>query len=428
MKLIQIILVGLYVLLLDISYVHFISPEYGYMGFVFRGPPTAGMIAYSMFFILLPVLFTKNDLQKPSELVFWILYFIVYIPVAWVPNYLFSDIQPKFIYTNTMLFLCLLIIGNVNRLPALKFTPAHMKMGLLKVVFIVSLLIFFLYTFMVSGGISLKPPIDAEDIYDKRMISRVKLTPAGGYIIQWLAKVWNPLIVAFGLCRKKFSYVFLGLALQYLLYTTNGLKSTLLSTFLLIMVFIASHDKGRNFAIYFCLSLCSLLGISILLDFILDQAYLSNLFARRMIITPGLLTTYYIDFFSTHPKALLSYNILERFIDPVYDRSPPYIIGTEYFGRPQMAANANMFADAFANFGYIGLFMYTGILSVLLWIYDSLTEDVKWRRFGIILFVIPAWCLADTSLTTTFVTGGMVFTFLIMYALPGADTQKGVNK
>lgn len=161
---------------------------------------------------------------------------------------------------------------------------------------------FFLYTFMVSGGISLKPPIDAEDIYDKRMISRVKLTPAGGYIIQWLAKVWNPLIVAFGLCRKKYSYVFLGLALQYLLYTTNGLKSTLLSTFLLIMVFIASHDKGRNFAIYFCLSLCSLLGISILLDFILDQAYLSNLFARRMIITPGLLTTYYIDFFQPIQK------------------------------------------------------------------------------------------------------------------------------
>ncbi|MFD9628588.1 hypothetical protein [Peribacillus muralis] len=428
MKLIQIGLVGLYVWLLDVSYVHFISPEYGYMGFVYRGAPSAGMIAISMFFILLPVLFTKKDLQKPSELVFWILYFIVYIPVVWVPNYLFSDMQPNFMYTNALMFFCLLLIGNVNRLPALKLRPAHVNKGLLKVVFIVSLLIFFLYTFRVSGGISLKPPIDAEDIYDKRMISRVKLTPAGGYIIQWLAKVWNPLIVTIGLCQKKYSYVFIGLALQYLLYTTNGLKSTLLSTFLLILVFIASHDKGRNFAIYFCLSLCSLLGISVVLDFILDQAYLSNLFARRMIITPGLLTTYYIDFFSTHPKALLSYNILERFIDPVYDRSPPYIIGTEYFGRQQMAANANMFADAFANFGYIGFFMYTGVLSVLLWIYDSLTEDVKWRRFGTILFVIPAWCLADTSLTTAFVTGGMVFTFLIMYALPGADSQKGVNK
>lgn len=130
---------------------------------------------------------------------------------------------------------------------------------------------------------------------------------------------------------------------------------------------------------------------------------------------------------STHPKALLSYSIFEKFIDPVYDKSPPYIIGTEYFGRPEMATNANMFADAFANFGYIGFLIYTVILAAILWLYDSLTQNEKWQGVGIILFVVPAWCLADTALTTTFVTGGMVFTFVIMYLMLGSDSQKEIT-
>ncbi|MFF2500156.1 hypothetical protein [Peribacillus sp. NPDC058075] len=427
MKQIQLGLVGVYVWLLDISYVYFISPEFAYMGYIYRQHPSAVMIVISMFFIILPAIFIKKELDKPSELVFWILYFIVYIPVVWVPNYLFT-LQPDFIYTNVLLFFCLLTIGNVNRLPAMKISPPNVNPGLLKIIFVITLLIFFLYIFKVSGGISLKPPINSEDIYDKRMTFRTKLTPLAGYIIQWLAKVCNPLIVTIGLCKKKYTYVVIGLGLQYLLYTVNGLKSTLLSTGLLIIVFIAFRKKGRDFSILFCISLCSLLGISIFLDFILDQAYFSNLFARRMIITPGLLTSYYVDFFSTHPKALLSYSILEKFIDPVYDKSPPYIIGTEYFGRPEMAANANMFADAFANFGYIGFLVYTVILAAILWFYDSLTQNEKWKGVGIILFVVPAWCLADTALTTTFVTGGMFFTFVIMYLLLGSDLQKGDNR
>ncbi|MGE7762635.1 hypothetical protein [Peribacillus sp. NPDC097895] len=428
MKLIQMGLVVIYVWLLDISYVHFITPEYYYMGYIYRQPPSEEMVATSMFFILLPVVFAKKDLDKPSELVFWILYFIVYIPVVWVPNYLFVTIQPDFIFTNVLLFLCLLIIGNVNRLPARKFTPVNVNLGLLKIIFVITLLIFFLYIFKVSGGISLKPPIDSEDIYNKRMGFRTKLTPLAGYIIQWLAKVWNPLIIAFGLCKKKYIYVVIGLSLQYLLYTVNGLKSTLLSTGILIIVFISFQRKGRNFAIFFCLSLCSVLGISILLDYILEQDFLSNLFARRVVITPGLLTAYYVDFFSNNPKALLSYSIFEKFIDPVYDQTPPFIIGTEYFGRPDMAANANMFADAFSNFGYIGILIYTVILAAILWLYDSLTENEKWHSIGTILFVIPAWCLADTALTTTFVTNGMGFACVIMYLLLGTDLQKGDNR
>ncbi|MFE4704932.1 hypothetical protein [Peribacillus simplex] len=427
MKLILMGLVGIYVWLLHISYVYFISPEYAYMGFIYRQNPSAVMIVISMFFIILPAIFIKKDLDKPSELVFWILYFIVYIPVVWVPNYLFT-LKPDYIYTNVLLFFCLLIIGNVNRLPAMKVNPPSVNIGLLKVIFVITLFIFFLYIFKVSGGISLKPPINSEDIYDKRLTFRTKLTPLAGYIIQWLAKVCNPFIVTIGLCKKKYTYVFIGLALQYLLYTVNGLKSTLLSTGLLIVVFIAFRKKGRDFSIRFCVSLCMLLGISIILDVILGQAYLSNLFARRMIVTPGLLTAYYVDFFSTHPKALLSYSIFEKFIDPVYDKSPPYIIGTEYFGRPEMAANANMFADAFANFGYIGFLIYTVILAAILWLYDSLTQNEKWQGVGIILFVVPAWCLADTALTTTFVTGGMVFTFVIMYLMLGSDSQKGDNR
>lgn len=142
MKLILLGLVGIYVWLLDISYVYFISPEYAYMGYIYRQHSSAVMIVISMFFIILPAIFIKKELDKPSELVFWILYFIVYIPVVWVPNYLFT-LQPDFIYTNVLLFFCLLIIGNVNRLPAMKFTPPNVNLGLLKIIFVITLLIFF---------------------------------------------------------------------------------------------------------------------------------------------------------------------------------------------------------------------------------------------------------------------------------------------
>jgi hypothetical protein len=268
--------------------------------------------------------------------------------------------------------------------------------------------------------------VSFNDVYDVRAAYVDALADAAGltaYAVSWQGYVINPLLIGYGLVRSKLWMIAAGVAGQVMIYSITGSKSVFLSGVFLVALWIALRQNGKYFGLVTVFGLSAVVAVCTVVDWQTGGITLTSLFVRRVIITPGLLTGYYFDFFSHNPKLLLSHSVFRFFLDYPYDLSPTHLIGYVYFGSAAMGANANLWADAFANFGYIGLFIFTCILAAFLWLFDSVSSHIDLRFAGMVLG-IPAFALANSALLTSFLTHGIALAFLLTYLFPRTSVQQ----
>jgi energy-converting hydrogenase Eha subunit A len=137
----------------------------------------------------------------------------------------------------------------------------------------------------------------------------------------------------------------------------------------------------------------------------------------RMTALPGLLTGYYYEFFSSHPHAQLGHSIFKSLVDYPYAVQPPYLIASTYFHNAAMESNANLWADAYANFGYVGIIVFSLLLAFALWLYDSMAFG-RDKRLAALVIGLPAFALANTGLLTALLTNGIGLVMLLVYLMP----------
>ena len=180
--------------------------------------------------------------------------------------------------------------------------------------------------------------------------------------IGWQAWVINPLVMAVGLRSHCLSWVLVGAGGQFAIYSITAFRSMLFSAGLLLFLLWASRSP-KAFG-----TRLSLLWTAIFAGTGAALSYGYGLMAEalvgvRMTALPGLLTGYYYEFFSVHPQAHLGHSILKALTDYPYAVEPPYLIGALYFRSASNDANANLWADAYANFGYAGIICFTLLLA-----------------------------------------------------------------
>jgi hypothetical protein len=87
-----------------------------------------------------------------------------------------------------------------------------------------------------------------------------------------------------------------------------------------------------------------------------------------------------------------------------------------------MDANANIWADAMANFGLLGIIPFTIAFGVLLWILDS----VAWGRDLLVIGPIVGYAglyLANAALFTQILTGGIALIVALVAMMPKIQTS-----
>ena len=141
-----------------------------------------------------------------------------------------------------------------------------------------------------------------------------------------------------------------------------------------------------------------------------------TLFVTRLIVIPGQLTAYYLEYFSSHATYLLSHSFLSWLFEAPYNITPPYLIGRVY---PQAGvdANANIWADAMANFGIAGVIPITIALGVLLWVLDSVASGRDLRVIGPVVGLAGLY-LANGALFTQILTGGVALIVGLSVLMP----------
>jgi hypothetical protein len=230
--------------------------------------------------------------------------------------------------------------------------------------------------------------------------------PAAGYIVSWAGNVVFPLLIAWGLARGRPVPVILGAAGALFIYATGGFKSVLFSIALVPAIHMLIRLTRRWFGPALAWGGAGVVFGSVLATILTGSIWPLALFVTRLIAVPGQMAAYYVDFFSLHPTYSLSRSFLASFNRPPYDVEAPSLIGAIYLGDAGINANANLWADAMANYGLLGIVPFTLVLGIVLWVLDSAGARRDVLVIGPTLGLIGI-TLGNSGVFTTIMTLGL---------------------
>ena len=411
----------IYVLALHVVYVGVVVPAYGYTGLTDAGADVVSWVVVSLI-ALYPLLFLPVRLTRPSEVVIWLLFLVGYVPTTLMPLYILGpDVGP------VLPLEILVAIGfggmlAMERLPrrALRWRGlSEIGFTRLALVSAIGSLAFLLVFF----GIPTQIP-DFASVYDARAdFGAIQATvPGAGYVVAWAGNVIFPLALAIGLVRRRIPVVILGAGGELLIYSLQGSKAVLFAIVLVPLLAIAVRWGRNRFGVWLAWASVATVGASVVATAVTGSLWPVALTVVRLVALPGQLASYYYDFFTSHEPYLLSHSIFRAFTDSPYASDPPFLIGGLYL-HSVVDANANIWADAMANFGLPGIIAFSAILGGILWLLDSFAEGKEFVLVAAMVSV-AAFTLANGALLTAILTNGIGLAIVLVALMPARQPSR----
>ena len=413
-KLVLAIVVCAFATLLHILYVDYISGPFSYIGYRFFAR-NIGIWPFGFAVTLIPVAFMPDSFERPSSYLVWIQYMISVVPFG-VLSYSVVRLEPEIIlFANFILVLafCSSLWGTRARLlniPPLAI-PRPLKYW---TIFIISIIMMLVTIREFGFKIQIVSLLDVYEIRDQFKAQAESGSRLSTYMISWQGNVMYPML--FGLALARRNLVLLGLALfgEVIIFSITGFKSMAFSMVLVAAVVLLLRKKeyapffmaGGSFVI---------LSISWILFEFYDYNLFGYVFARRLFVVPGILGSYYMDYFLSHPKLMLSHGMFSMFFEGGAE-SPASIIGKNYFRFASPNSNAGIWADAYANFGIIGLFVYAQIFALCLRLFDGVGQMVD-SRLSFAAICVVGFSMTNSALTTSMLTHGGLFAVAMLILL-----------
>ena len=258
-----------------------------------------------------------------------------------------------------------------------------------------------------------------DDIYDVRADYASEVGTGGmlGYLLTGQAYVVNPLILARGLYQRRPFSVLLAFAGQFLLYSSTGFKAVLFSFVAVLGMALLFRRRSAPRASRFLLAPLGIMIVSAIADELQGGITWTSVFTRRFMLTPGLLSSVYVEYFTTHPVAGYGYSFLRWWVDYPYDLPPPRRISDFLVPGTTGYANANLFADGFANFGWIGIAVAAVALMVWTRFLDRAARGLPMRVTAMAV-VMPSIMLSNTSIFTAMLSHGLLIGTVLLALAP----------
>ena len=409
-----------YVAAFVLVYKWVIVPVWGYEGFRYNTTPAHAVTAWVL--AVLPSLWMPIKLTRPSQVVYWLLYILVLVPVCLVPIYSLDDQSRGPLILAACLVGVFGLAGLVYCVPLLPLRRLYLESYELSVV--LALLSIGCFSLMLASFGFHFHFISFEDTYTVRAQFKDTLNQVSSlvaYAINWQAWVINPFVMAIGLRSRRPSWVLAGAAGQFAIYSIGAFRSIFFSAAFLFYLLWVTRST-RTFGIRLAGTWVAIFTGAGALQFFGYGLIPEQLVGERMTALPGLLTGYYYEFFSSHPLVHLGHSIFRSFVTYPYALEPPSLIGYSYFHNASENANANVWADAYANFGYPGIIGFTLLLAIVLWLYDSVAANCD-IRLAVLVFAMPAFALTNVGLLTSVLTNGMGLAMLLVYLAPSTTDE-----
>jgi hypothetical protein len=258
--------------------------------------------------------------------------------------------------------------------------------------------------------------LNLSSIYEIRDQFTQNKNPFLGYLVIWQGNIINPLLFYLAIRRKNYLYVILIFFVQGYLFSVTGIKIFAFSLFFAYLI----AQFARHLKVAVPIALMVGLVLSCLLYWYQGNVWPISLFVRRTLFTPGQLTFEYFDFFSQNPYIYLSDSVLKNFLSYPYLLPPPLLIGIRYYDG--QSANVGIMGNSYMHFGVAGIFIFLGLLSLLLVLFDKFASGQSANRPALYALVAtPIISLINSGLFTVLLTHGLLLSFLLAVLMPSRE-------
>lgn len=415
----------LYVGLFDFFYIFWLSETFDYLGFEYHSLETEYWV-YIHFLALLPVLWIKDDLKRPSLLMYWLLYILTYIPAVILPFFIQLNQPNDLIYLPLTLAIGMFIIGLSYIVPIIRIESFIVRSSEVNSVLLIMSLVFLAYTtFVFKDNLRL---VGLNEIYDLREESDEVTKGNGliGYVTMILSYCLLPILMIRGLIDSKPLYFLFGIGGQLILFMTAGSKVNLFSALIVIGIYYLLRKHTAHIGQRLLLALSSTLGVLVLVSEFASEriqdfvSIVSSVLFMRTMSMGGMLMSQYYYFFQSHPTTNYSHvNIVNRFVEYPYGDVPiGRVIGHYYSGNELLNANANMWVtDGVGAMGLKGILLISLFCALVFWVFDALAAKHS-PLFSALCVVIITLAFLNTSIFTTLLSGGLIVMMVILNIYP----------
>ncbi|MBI2515864.1 MAG: hypothetical protein HYV95_03005 [Opitutae bacterium] len=418
----------------QLVYALHVSPRYDYMGFHYYGLGLVRGLAV-VFWLAVPVLFLMpGGISRPSHLGLWVLFLGAYFPGCLIPA--LSWKAGSGVPTATAMVLAVGLLSLVLtlrmklpplqipqfRLPRWKFTAIALIVGLLPAMLL----------FKATGSFEL----DFGGHYDRRMAAReiTRMWPQLAYASEWLGSFFVPFLAGLAVRQRSVSLAAAAGFGVVVLFAFDGTKS---SVFLLVAAAAVAwsvHHPSWLQPQRLMQMFLAFVAVALIEPLWFDKIYLIDYVLRRIVIIPGLVAGFYVDFFSQNPLLFMSDVSGFQFLAAhPYGIHHSFLIGERYLGDPELNANCGLWPTAYAELHLPGVILFSVVAGLGLRFFDQL-----WLRRGdtmqFVAAAVTALIWVEIPLHSSLTSAGVAFWFVLpMIVLkrtcsPGPEHSAGYRR
>jgi len=289
-----------------------------------------------------------------------LVYIIIFIPLCSIYTIMDGDIYFLLI-CSLSISICYLIFGRQKYL-----SSNSEKTNFDKFIFLVfsSALLINLVIMVVNGDIVLNF-VSFNDVYRLRSAAAHGEAPIASRWTTIIAYTASSYVIIYGLNRRNIISLVIGSANLYILYNSYGYKLFIFFIFLNIGLYLFYKLRNPYLLLYSIIILMALSNIFYFFGTPYVHSimnYIDELIIRRYFYVPGYMSYAWFDTFKEYPYIYMSNEFMvKEFIKYPLDINHSLFVARNIFGM-DFNPNTNFMAYGFANFGYIGVIIYSLIV------------------------------------------------------------------
>jgi hypothetical protein len=398
--------------------------------------PSLAVLVFAYVAVFLPLPFFSRNIRRPSYVIVWYAYFVIYIPTM-LMMFLTFGFKVHQIPTLATIFVGMTLLASIHRIPLAALDPGAKtvkeslcqdKIGRFWIFLVFSALLF---VAIIHAYVGVSFDVHSfDEVYKVRAAYSSQLARLSGletrvvaYSVRWFYLIVMPAFLAVGFVYRDRRSVLFAIVGLLMIYSLTAYKSALFILVAFLVLWVCLSGDTRLFPVYTLSGLSFFMVSSIAVD-AFTGIYRPLTLVRRFIITPGVHVSYYYEFFRDKPLVLLSDRVFGKlFFEYPFDGSVPFLIGEHFFDDPGRRVNANLWATGYASFDVLGILLFSVIMIGLLWLYDSASQNLNVKFTGVLLtgYVMT---FANSGPIVAILTNGFAFLILVGVLLPRSEATQ----
>jgi hypothetical protein len=263
---------------------------------------------------------------------------------------------------------------------------------------------------------------DVTQIYNlRREAESIYFVGPFAYINHWAVKVFAPILLALGIARRNYIFIFIAIAAEIIFYAVFTHKTAI--AFVLFVFFSMWFVPKRSSSSHFEIAILLVLSISIMIylaGFIVPLALVVN----RVFFGPAHNNILYYEFFRDNQFTYFSNSFLVGVVDYPYAMHVRDLISIVRIGETGINPNTGVLGMGFMHLGYVGLLFYALVSSLLIIFIESISKyHPPWVPVAIAgpsFFIL----LTSTDISVALFTNGLAAAIIMLFFWPGQRIKK----